>query len=143
LVSTGGWRIPSNVSKIKSLVVGGGGAGGSRAGGGGGAGGYVFDGSLNVNKNETYSVVVGTGGFGSANSAGANGTNSSLGSLRVAIGGGGGGHAGGLNNSTRNGRDQVAAPAVIVVRQMRLPQSEQLLKTQHIPTVSDFRAVLE
>lgn len=98
LVASGGWKIPSTVSNIKSLVIAGGGAGGSRAGGGGGAGGYVFDGKLAVNRNETYSVVVGVGGIGTALKAGTNGSNSSFGNLRIAIGGGGGGAATGASN---------------------------------------------
>lgn len=105
LVASGGWKIPSNVSSLKSLVVAGGGAGGSRAGGGGGAGGYVYDSALSVTPNSIQSIVVGQGGSGWAYIPGFNGANSSLGSLRTALGGGGGGHASGSDNATRAGRD--------------------------------------
>jgi hypothetical protein len=105
LVANGGWKVPSHVSTIKSLVVAGGGGGGSRAGGGGGAGGYVYDTSLAVTANSYQSIVVGTGGSGWAYLPGFNGANSSLGSLRTALGGGGGGHADGANNATRDGRN--------------------------------------
>jgi hypothetical protein len=105
LVANGGWKIPSHVSTIKSLVVAGGGAGGSRAGGGGGAGAYVYDASLSVTPNSYQSIVVGQGGSGWSSLPGYNGSNSSLGTLRTALGGGGGGHAGGANNVTRDGRN--------------------------------------
>jgi len=104
LVANGGWKIPNHVSTIKSLVVAGGGGGGSRAGGGGGAGGYVYDASLSVTPNSYQSIVVGQGGSGWSYLPGYNGSNSSLGSLRTALGGGGGGHADGANNVTRDGR---------------------------------------
>ena len=105
LNANGGWKIPNHVSTVKSLVVAGGGAGGSRAGGGGGAGGYVYDSALSVTPNTYQSIVVGQGGSGWAYIAGFNGANSSLGTLRTALGGGGGGHAGGSDNATRAGRD--------------------------------------
>jgi len=105
LVANGGWKIPNHVSTIKSLVVAGGGGGGSRAGGGGGAGGYVYDASLSVTPNSYQSIVVGQGGSGWSYLPGFNGSNSSLGSLRTALGGGGGGHADGANNVTRDGRN--------------------------------------
>lgn len=105
LVANGGWKIPSHVSTVKSLVVAGGGAGGSRAGGGGGSGGYVYDSALSVTPNSYQPIIVGQGGGGMANMAGFNGNNSSLGALRTALGGGGGGHAGGSDNVARAGRD--------------------------------------
>jgi hypothetical protein len=105
LVANGGWKIPNHVSTIKSLVVAGGGGGGSRAGGGGGAGGYVYDAALSVTANSYQSIVVGQGGSGWSYLPGYNGTNSSLGTLRTALGGGGGGHADGSNNTTRDGRN--------------------------------------
>ena len=105
LVANGGWKIPSHISTLKSLVIAGGGSGGSRAGGGGGAGGYVYDTSLSVTPDSYQSIVVGSGGAGYANSQGKNGLNSTLGSLRTALGGGGGGHASGANNVTRAGVD--------------------------------------
>ena len=104
LVSNGGWKIPNHVSSIKSLVVAGGGGGGSRAGGGGGAGAYVYDAALAVTPNSYQAIVVGQGGSGWSYLPGFNGSNSSLGSLRTALGGGGGGHADGANNVTRDGR---------------------------------------
>ena len=104
LVANGGWKIPSHISTVKSLVVAGGGAGGSRAGGGGGAGGYVYDAALSVTPNSYQSIIVGQGGSGWSYLPGFNGANSSLGSLRTTLGGGGGGHAGGADNSTRDGR---------------------------------------
>jgi hypothetical protein len=93
LTGRGGWKIPSGISKVSSLVVAGGGAGGSRAGGGGGAGGFVYDGALAVSAGTYETITVGVGGFGKANYQGANGTNSSLGIKRIVIGGGGGGAA--------------------------------------------------
>jgi len=104
LVANGGWKIPSHVSTIKSLVVAGGGGGGSRAGGGGGAGGYVYDAALSVTANSYQSIVVGQGGSGWSYLPGYNGSNSSLGSLRTTLGGGGGGHADGVTNAVRDGR---------------------------------------
>jgi Concanavalin A-like lectin/glucanases superfamily len=105
LNANGGWRIPSYVSSVRSLVVAGGGAGGSRAGAGGGAGGYVYDAALSVSPNSAQSIIVGQGGTGFVASAPTNGLNSSLGSLRTTLGGGGGGFASGLNNAVRAGHD--------------------------------------
>jgi hypothetical protein len=104
LAANGGWKIPNHVSSLKSLVIAGGGGGGSRAGGGGGAGGYVYDAALAVTPNSYQAIVVGQGGSGWSYLPGYNGSNSSLGSLRTALGGGGGGHADGANNVTRDGR---------------------------------------
>ena len=105
LTANGGWKIPSNVTSMKSLVIAGGGGGGSRAGGGGGAGGYIYDAALSVTANSYQSIIVGAGGPALAYKQGWNGLNSSLGSLRIAIGGGGGGHASRSDNVTRAGVD--------------------------------------
>jgi len=103
LTANGGWRIPSYTSTVKSLVVGGGGAGGSRAGAGGGAGGYVYDAALSVTPNSVQSVTVGMGGMGFLSAKGNNGTNSQLGSLRIALGGGAGGTDNGADNVPHTG----------------------------------------
>jgi len=103
LNANGGWRIPSYVSSVKSLVVGGGGAGGSRAGAGGGAGGYVYDAALAVTPNSVQSIMVGMGGKGFLSAKGNNGTNSQLGSLRIALGGGAGGTDNGADNVPHTG----------------------------------------
>lgn len=93
LTVNGGWKVPSYVSTVRSLVIAGGGGGGSRAGGGGGAGGYVYDASLPISANSNIAIIVGTGGIGYLNRQGAKGNNSQLGSLRTTLGGGGGGAA--------------------------------------------------
>ena len=103
LNSNGGWQIPSTVTTMKSLVVAGGGAGGSRAGAGGGAGGYNFDSALSITPNSVQSVIVGMGGRGFLSAKGTNGTNSQLGSLRIALGGGAGGTDNGADNTTHYG----------------------------------------
>ena len=103
LTANGGWKIPSNVSVAKTLVIAGGGAGGSRAGGGGGAGGYVYNAAYSVTPNSNQSIVVGAGGVGYIGRQGTNGQNSSLASSINALGGGGGGSAGGVGNSLRVG----------------------------------------
>jgi hypothetical protein len=105
LNSSGGWQIPNYVTSIKSLVVAGGGAGGSRAGGGGGAGGFIYDSALSVSPNSFQSIVVGPWTPGRIDTQSANGSNSSLGTLRIALGGGGGGGASGSDNSQRKGQD--------------------------------------
>ena len=105
LVANGGWKIPSNISTLKSLVIAGGGGGGSRAGGGGGAGGYVYNAALAVTANSYQTISVGQGGAGLTGVPGFNGTNSALGNLQYALGGGGGGHASGANDATRTGRN--------------------------------------
>ncbi len=105
LTSQGGWKVPTGVTKIESLVVAGGGAGGSRAGGGGGAGGYVSTAinTLTFTPGAVETITVGQGGVGQNDTRGSNGLNSALGTRRIAIGGGGGGSANGADNSLRNG----------------------------------------
>ncbi len=95
------------MAKVKVLVVGGGASGGSAynsdfAGGGGGAGGYVYDASFNVTK-QNYNVVVGAGGTKSVNpSPGRNGNPSSFSTI-TANGGGAGGRGGGGTNGGSGG----------------------------------------
>ncbi|MEY4970812.1 MAG: hypothetical protein RLZZ277_1043, partial [Actinomycetota bacterium] len=102
ITMSGGWRVPSSVTKVTALVVAGGGAGGSRVGGGGGAGGYVYQGVIALSSNSIESITVGQGGIGTADYAGKNGFNSFLGSKLIAIGGGGGGTSN--SNGERTGR---------------------------------------
>lgn len=105
LTSQGGWKVPSGVTKMESLVVGGGGAGGSRAGGGGGAGGYVATAlnTLTFTPGAVETITVGQGGVGQNDNRGSNGQNSQLGTRRIALGGGSGGSANGGDNTIRNG----------------------------------------
>lgn len=103
LTSTGGWKVPQDVSKIDALVIAGGGSGGSIAdasgivGGGGGAGGMTESTAIAVTPGNTIAVSVGQGGLapastsGTTSTAGTNGQPSSLGSLLTAAGGGAGG----------------------------------------------------
>ncbi len=76
------------------VVAGGGGSGGgsSWAAGGGGAGGLVYASSQSFTSGTGYAAIVGAGGTsGRGSQSGDNGSNSSFGSLTVAVGGGGGG----------------------------------------------------
>lgn len=74
-------------------VAGGGGAGGaSWAAGGGGAGGLVYASGQSFTAGTGYTAIVGAGGTsGRGTQSGDNGSNSSFGTLTVALGGGGGG----------------------------------------------------
>lgn len=77
---------------VDYLVVAGGGGGSGFGGGGGGAGGYLSS-VLTFNKGNNYSVIVGAGGAGGngydgAQRLGTSGSNSSINSLAIAIGGG-------------------------------------------------------
>jgi hypothetical protein len=105
LTSQGGWKVPTGVTKMESLVVAGGGGGGSRAGGGGGAGGYVATAinTLTFTPGAVETITVGQGGVGQNDTRGSNGLNSALGNRRIAIGGGSGGSANGADNVLRNG----------------------------------------
>jgi hypothetical protein len=93
LTSSGGWRVPSGVSRVQTLLIaGGGGGGGGLEGGGGGAGGFIET-VTSISAGTTYSVTVGMGGNGwssSPRTLPTNGTNSIAFSL-TAIGGGFGG----------------------------------------------------
>ena len=93
LTSAGGWRVPSGISRIQTLLVaGGGGGGGGLNGGGGGAGGFIET-ITSVSSSSPYSITVGAGGIGWSSTqhiVPTNGTNSSAFSL-TAIGGGYGG----------------------------------------------------
>ena len=110
LNANGGWKVPSGVSSISTVLVGGGGGGGMRAGGGGGAGGYVQDSNLAVTQNSFEAITVGQGGplSGSnavaANYQGVSGQSSILGSHYTAIGGGGGGGATGTDDTYRSAK---------------------------------------
>ena len=60
----GGWKAPSGVTQIQTVVVaGGGGGGGGYEGGGGGAGGFIET-VTSVIPGATYQIRVGTGGRG-------------------------------------------------------------------------------
>ncbi len=63
LTATGGYTLPSGITKYKAAIIGGGGGGGSMVGGGGGAGGFTESQSLTLTP-QAISVVVGQGGFG-------------------------------------------------------------------------------
>jgi hypothetical protein len=107
LTSSGGWKVPSGVSRVRALVVAGGGGGGSDEGGGGGGGGFIDTTSVTLVPNSTASVVVGYGGIGAEGNDlynASNGQNSTFANLQ-AIGGGAGGSS--INTDTaaiRNGK---------------------------------------
>ena len=107
LTAGGGWKVPSGVSRVRSLVVAGGGGGGSDEGGGGGAGGFIDSTSLTLTPNNFVTVKVGQGGIGAEGNdlfVAANGQNSTFQTLD-AVGGGGGGSSINVNTaSIRNGR---------------------------------------
>lgn len=95
LTLNGGWKVPTGVTRVSTLLVaGGGGGGGGLNGGGGGAGGFIETWTA-VTPASYYPIYVGAGGVGAmtgnlATTAPSNGTNSSAFSL-TAIGGGKGG----------------------------------------------------
>jgi hypothetical protein len=95
LTLNGGWKVPTGVTRVSTLLVaGGGGGGGGLNGGGGGAGGFIETWTA-VTPNTYYPINVGAGGVGAmtgslAATAPSNGTNSTAFSL-TAIGGGKGG----------------------------------------------------
>lgn len=64
ITASGGWKVPSGVSKATVLVVAGGGGGGSRHGGGGGAGGLGLGRNYPVTPSGIYTINVGLGGPG-------------------------------------------------------------------------------
>ena len=69
LTSSGGWRVPSGVSRVQTLLVaGGGGGGGGLNAGGGGAGGFIET-VTSISAGTTYSIVVGQGGQGTINAS--------------------------------------------------------------------------
>jgi hypothetical protein len=92
LTLNGGWKVPTGVSRVSTLLVaGGGGGGGGLNGGGGGAGGFIET-TTTVSAGSWYPVTVGAGGLGAltgndALNAPSNGGNSTAFSL-TAIGGG-------------------------------------------------------
>ena len=92
--SSGMFTPTSNITGAEVLcVAGGGGAGGAAwAAGGGGAGGLVYASGQSLTASTGYTAIVGAGGTsGRGTQSGDNGSNSSFGSLTVALGGGGGG----------------------------------------------------
>ena len=99
ITSSGGYKIPANVSTVQALLVAGGGGGGGYAwAGGGGAGGVVYDSDYAVTSGSFLPIAVGGGGFegpdyataSNLNRAG-NGADSWIGnSSFAAIGGGAG-----------------------------------------------------
>jgi hypothetical protein len=106
LTSSGGWRVPEGVTRVRALVVAGGGGGGSDEGGGGGAGGFIDTTTLAFTPNAVARVTVGAGGNGAEGNDlfdAENGQNSVLDSL-IAVGGGGGGSSVNTNLDVRNGR---------------------------------------
>ena len=62
LTSTGGWKVPTGVSKLSGLIVAGGGGGGWNSGGGGSGGGFLSLGATAVSG--YLNVKVGQGGVG-------------------------------------------------------------------------------
>ena len=107
------WVVPSDVTRIRALLVGGGGGGANGRFGGGGSGRLTVIEGLNVSPGTSYSVVVGRGGNGANRRSDneiigiENGVASQLGSFSAAGGvgpatyfvggaGGSGGAAGGL-----------------------------------------------
>ena len=92
--SSGMFTPTTSISGAEVLcVAGGGGAGGaSWAAGGGGAGGLIYASNQSFTSGTGYTAIVGAGGTsGRGTQSGDNGSNSSFGSLTVALGGGGGG----------------------------------------------------
>ncbi|MEW6164182.1 MAG: DUF6701 domain-containing protein [Pseudomonadota bacterium] len=114
-LSDGTVTIPSNVSKVRYLVVGGGGGGGGidsgdeNGAGGGGAGGVLSGTSLTVIAGSVYSVTVGAGGTAGTGSVnGGSGGASTFSSITASGGGGGareGGHDGVDGGSGGGGSD--------------------------------------
>ena len=92
LTLNGGWKVPTGVSRVTTvLVAGGGGGGGGLNGGGGGAGGFIET-NATLTSGTYYPITVGAGGVGFIGSAvtgiaPANGTNS-VAFGQTAIGGG-------------------------------------------------------
>jgi hypothetical protein len=109
ITAGGGWKVPTNVSKVTALVIAGGGGGGSRVGGGGGAGGYSFSPVLTLTPNQFEAITIGQGGLGAQRPTineyqGRDGQNTSLGSRVTVIGGGGGGGYNTSSNTDHAGR---------------------------------------
>jgi len=97
LTASGGWKVPSGVSRVTALVVAGGGGGGNgydNGAGAGGGGGMVRQTNFSLQALETYAVTVGAGGAGGADSrtisSGTSGGNSNFANV-LSLGGGGGG----------------------------------------------------
>ena len=96
ITSTGGWKVPANVSNVTTLIVAGGGGGGWNSGGGGGGGGFLATNKVAVSGYLT--VKVGAGGIGALSTdsgqtptiAPGTGQTSQLGSTSVAGGNPGG-----------------------------------------------------
>jgi hypothetical protein len=91
---------------VDILAIGGGGGGGYGISGGGGAGGMIQATGM-VLQPGTHAITIGGGGLGSATNGvnAANGTNTSLGTFVVAIGGGGGGNSAGSSGGCGGGSD--------------------------------------
>jgi hypothetical protein len=105
LTSGGGWKVPTGINQVTTLVVAGGGAGGTRAGGGGGAGGLIFESVTSVIPTRFETVTVGAGGIGNLIIRGRNGGDSAFSNRIVATGGGSGGGAIGSDDAYRRGSD--------------------------------------
>jgi len=61
------WTSPSELDKVRVLVVAGGGGGGTWVSSGGGAGGLIHNTNYSISPNTGYQVVVGDGGLGAIN----------------------------------------------------------------------------
>ena len=103
------WVCPFDVTSIIVECWGGGGAGGAATGniasaGGGAGGGYVYNASIPVVPNTTYTITVGSGGVASATLV-KNGGSSWFGSVStiLAIGGNGGDIASGASSVSNGG----------------------------------------
>ena len=67
ITKNGGWKAPSGISQVQTVVVGGGGGGGGGyQGGGGGAGGFIET-LTTLATGAIYPITVGTGGRGTIN----------------------------------------------------------------------------
>jgi hypothetical protein len=65
----GGWKVPSGISQVQTVVVGGGGGGGGGYQGGGGGAGGLIETLTTLVPGTIYPITVGTGGRGTINMA--------------------------------------------------------------------------
>ena len=119
ITSFGGWKRPSGVSRVSTLVVGGGGGGAGAftgdlngaGGGGGGGGAFATPTPLNISTMETIAVIVGAGGIGGPASSTREGGSGFRGqaSFFGALSAGGGGGGGNFSSSAVNGMNGTSA----------------------------------
>jgi hypothetical protein len=64
ITKNGGWKVPSGVGQIQTVLVGGGGGGGGGYQGGGGGGGGFIETVTTLSPGTVYPIVVGVGGRG-------------------------------------------------------------------------------